>query len=364
MLTILHRHIHAGVLHVHTHHGQTKARSRSDLEAVQVVLTTYETIASSQKTLSCHLGQFSWFRIVLDEAHWIRNPSTQVFRALYEFKAQRRWCMTGTPVQNGLNDICAITRWLRFYPFDTSQRFRKFITSPLHQRSEEGLINLRQMMRIFQVRRVKADMSLSAITPCIVMVALSSPERKQYDIVKAQLFKELASLNEREVARSSIANFQGIHKLRRICCDGLTLRDPKERHNTDINASDLAMRCSVCDAEVDEKAWRSIFHGQCGHVFCGSCYASSSTNSYDQEAVMILMKSCLICGVAEEEDGRFDNEPTSKVPVLPNQHQPQPEFRNFVSAKISTVTRRLVEMHQRSTESSGKRFVVTTIHGY
>ena len=50
----------------------------------------------------------------MDEAHSIKNPKTAVFKACAELKAHHRWCLTGTPIQNHLNDCHALLRFLRY----------------------------------------------------------------------------------------------------------------------------------------------------------------------------------------------------------------------------------------------------------
>jgi len=64
------------------------------------------------------LLQVAWGRIILDEAHTIRNPKAQVSQAVCRLRAARRWIVTGTPVQNKELDIYALLRFLRVSPFD------------------------------------------------------------------------------------------------------------------------------------------------------------------------------------------------------------------------------------------------------
>ena len=81
--------------------------------SVDVVVTTYGTLQSEYVALSktgmsmqpnhTHpLLKFGWQRVILDEAHGIKNPSTVVSKACCLLQAKSRWCVTGTPIQNSL----------------------------------------------------------------------------------------------------------------------------------------------------------------------------------------------------------------------------------------------------------------------
>lgn len=355
LLTSPSRHIDAGTLRVYVHHGQTKARLHSDVETAQVVLTTYETITLGRRSAAGHLAQFSWFRIVLDEAHWIRNRSTQVFQVLNEFEAQKRWCMTGTPVQNGLYDLCALTRWLRFYPFDSSHGFRKFITDPLSKRNGAGLANLRQMTKVFQIRRVKASMNLGCMTLQTITVSLSNRERRQYEAVKATILQTLAESSNRKKSNPSTIVLQGIQELRRICCDGYSVQAPSERSITNIAACGPNMTCNQCGRAINEAARASIFHGQCGHVLCSVCCAGSSTDGLEEDTGEL---SCPICGSIEEDPTHLDD--SSAIRVYDDSVSAAPfssdqGIEDFVPAKIATVMSKLLELHKGSWETDCKR---------
>lgn len=56
------------------------------------------------------LQQIDWFRVVLDEAHIIKEVSTVQSKAACALTAERRWCLTGTPVQNKVRDSTRIVR--------------------------------------------------------------------------------------------------------------------------------------------------------------------------------------------------------------------------------------------------------------
>jgi len=62
------------------------------------------------------LHQISWFRIVLDEAHMIKDRSTQTAKAVFNLVSMYKWCLSGTPLQNRVGELYSLVRFLRFDP--------------------------------------------------------------------------------------------------------------------------------------------------------------------------------------------------------------------------------------------------------
>ncbi|KAL5521625.1 hypothetical protein ACEPAF_2373 [Sanghuangporus sanghuang] len=150
-------------LSVHIYHGSEKAKSKKTLQKADVVLTTYGTLAQEwfdaeefekqlrleaegkkrkkkngfiesdsederahrrkQRKKSGLLFTMMWHRIVLDEAQNIRNKRTRSSQAVAELEATYRWCLTGTPIINGLEDAYGPFRFLRLGPWDGREEF-------------------------------------------------------------------------------------------------------------------------------------------------------------------------------------------------------------------------------------------------
>jgi SNF2 family DNA or RNA helicase len=76
-----------------------------------VVLTTYSAF-QAKGGLPAYLNNGRWFRVILDEAHKIRNPKTLLFKRISMINASIKWALTATPVQNSPKDLAALASWI------------------------------------------------------------------------------------------------------------------------------------------------------------------------------------------------------------------------------------------------------------
>src|SRR5271170_125718 len=147
-------------------------------------------------------------------AHSIRNSSTNAFKAVNELDAQRRWCLTGTPVHNRLEDLFSLARFLRYYPFATASVTRDHITRPLQNKDQKGLTNLQHMMKIFSLRRVKDSSSIPRRHDREVAVKLSKSEQHQYEVVRKEALSSMSERAKNNLARNSHIVLQAISRWR------------------------------------------------------------------------------------------------------------------------------------------------------
>jgi len=76
------------------------------------------------------LFDMNWKRIILDEAHLIKNPKTAVAKASFTLNAEARWCVTGTPLQNSLVDIYSLLRFIRHEPWSDYSIWKRICPAP------------------------------------------------------------------------------------------------------------------------------------------------------------------------------------------------------------------------------------------
>ncbi|KAK8127289.1 hypothetical protein PG984_008397 [Apiospora sp. TS-2023a] len=131
---------HTGMsLRTFKYHGIERERDVEALAASDVIITTYNTLAWDYEKKSSALHAIGWYRVVLDEAHYIRNHTTKFYRACCDLEAHSRWCITGTPIQNRLQDIGSLFSFLRVEPFSSRAEFRRLICLPFENRDMDTL---------------------------------------------------------------------------------------------------------------------------------------------------------------------------------------------------------------------------------
>lgn len=183
-------------------------------------------VATPVNEVSSPLQQVNWFRVVLDEAHSIKEITTIGSRACCDLVADRRLCLTGTPVQNKLDDVFALLKFLRFEPFDDKGIWNEYIGGPAKFGQPLGVARLQTIMKAITLRRTKETRSpngkkildLPPRRDELRFLKFDDHEKKIYasffDESKAE-FTQLSKNNE--VMKNYVGILQKILRLRQIC---------------------------------------------------------------------------------------------------------------------------------------------------
>ncbi|XXG99171.1 hypothetical protein Hte_005506 [Hypoxylon texense] len=226
-------HIKPGQLTYYIYHGSNRIKDPRRLAEFDIVLTTYGSVASEVAARNkgragpYPLEEVGWFRVVLDEAHMIREQSTLQFKAICRLQANRRWAVTGTPVQNKLDDLAALLAFLRLKPFDEKSKFVQYITSPFRACEPEIVPKLRVLVDSITLRRLKDKINLPPRTDEIIRLDFSPSERKLYEIFEKNAqdkVRVLSAGREKMIGgRTYIHILQSILRLRLISAHGRDL---------------------------------------------------------------------------------------------------------------------------------------------
>lgn len=204
--------------------GKENLRVASDQESVtvirhpQILITSYDLL----KRDIAFYEPFQFRFQVIDEAQYIKNPLTQSAKSVKLIKAQTRYALTGTPIENRLSELWSIFDYLMPGFLFTYSRFRKQFETPITKDGDgRALENLRRLSAPFVLRRLKKDV-LKDLPDKLETVVYSMAEEEQKQLYTAHalaLKEELEQMSGDTYGSEHIQVLAELTKLRQICCD-------------------------------------------------------------------------------------------------------------------------------------------------
>ena len=179
-----------------------------------VTITSYALLRLDEDVL----GRTVWDTLVLDEAQTIKNPESQVAQAAYRLKAAWRVTLSGTPVENRLDELWSQMHFVNRGLLGGRRDFQDRYAKPIADGIAGSAARLRERIRPFVLRRMKHDVApeLPPRTDAILYCALSEPERRIYDAVRAATLEEVvAKLGE---GGGVLAALEALLRLRQAAC--------------------------------------------------------------------------------------------------------------------------------------------------
>jgi len=226
-------------LKVCTYHGPGRTLD----ESADVTLTTYSILRLDAAVLS---GR-TWDAVVLDEAQAIKNPESQVARAAFGLKANFRLALSGTPLENRLEELWSLMHYANPGLLGGRRQFDDRVARPIADGQTAVAEQLRRRLRPFILRRLKRDVApeLPPRTESVMHVSLDERERSVYDAVMAATRKEVvALLNE---GGSVIKALEALLRLRQAACHPALV--PGQQANTSSKVQTLVEALSTAVSE-------------------------------------------------------------------------------------------------------------------
>ena len=240
-----------GTLKTMVYYGMDKAANLQHIccgtnaaSAPNLIITSYGIILSELNQVAArggdrglHGGLFSvdFFRIILDEAHFIKNRQSKTAKACYELSAQHRWVLTGTPIVNRLEDLFSLVRFLRVEPWSNFSFWKTFITVPFESKDFIRALDVVQTVLEPLVLRRTKDMKTpdgEALVPLpprtieIEEIELSKQERAVYDYIFTRAKRTFnATMEAGTLLKSYTTIFAQILRLRQSCCHPVLTRN-------------------------------------------------------------------------------------------------------------------------------------------
>ncbi|KAF2190710.1 hypothetical protein K469DRAFT_697943 [Zopfia rhizophila CBS 207.26] len=246
--------VQPGTLRICIFHGPSRPKSPEVVIDHDLVLTTYATLSADSKVLKV-LQEIEWYRVVLDEAHWIRNQTSNQFRAAVSLSAERKWCLTGTPIQNRLNDLESLLKFLHFEPFSCTSDFHRHILEPLSKDTPNRAVNLRALLHTICLRRNEKYLNLPEPLYEEISVELEGEERLAYNSILKKCVRDIDELVSTQAKEKKYPTlFAAIMKLRRLCNHGtLSFSAQISLSATLPSGADGEPDCDLCGSNDEDK---------------------------------------------------------------------------------------------------------------
>ncbi|KAJ2519365.1 hypothetical protein H4217_002738 [Coemansia sp. RSA 1939] len=298
-------HVEANHLRVYPYHGSSRHKNPKKLCRYDVVLTTYNVVQAEfrremhqficdeethssiprQNTFGNGLEEeengkvynipsspyisplqaIHWHRVVLDEAHTIKERRTLASLGACALTADRRWCLTGTPIQNRLDDLYSLLRFLHAVPLNHWKVWLTYIGTPFHENihtivnngdkesTEEniGASRVQRLMQSICLRRMKQQIDIKTNQTMIELppkfevvrwLELEQGEQRLYKMAEDMARKKFSNMSSDGTVLSNYMNIlKIILRLRQLCTHPCLWSDGKWKEAQALCAdSDIA----------------------------------------------------------------------------------------------------------------------------
>jgi len=200
-------------------HGGKRHQAFAKVAGSDVVLTTYSVLSRDL----ARFRQLEWHYVILDEAQAIKNARSQASQSVRTLRARHRLALTGTPVENNLDELWSLFDFVMPGLLGNAQRFRTGFRHPIEREGNETrLQHLRTRVSPFVLRRLKETVArdLPPKTELVRHVAFEQDQRDLYESIRVAAHAEVRSAIRRQgFEASSLMILDALTKLRQVCCD-------------------------------------------------------------------------------------------------------------------------------------------------
>lgn len=254
-------------LSVGIYHGPLRQLPKKD-----IVITSY-AIARLDIDDLC---KRTWSMVVIDEAQYIKNPESQTTQAIYKLNAGFRVALSGTPIENRLEDLWSEMHFANPGLLGPRQEFRDLYERPVARGELGYLQQLRSLTSPFVLRRLKSDVAkdLPSRNEIIVKATMSDEQRAFYEATFARAVSDVDQ--GLEDGKSVVELLEVLLRVRQACCapsliPGVTLEDSAKldciegmltsalgQGHRVLLFSQWTKFLDLIEARIDKHAWRYL----------------------------------------------------------------------------------------------------------
>ncbi|KAI0128171.1 hypothetical protein F4776DRAFT_198360 [Hypoxylon sp. NC0597] len=302
--------------------GMTAAK----LLTYDVVLTTYDTITyeygyrnSKPRIILGHDTVF--YRVILDEAHKIKNRAGVGSTAVARIKSRYRLCMTGTPFMNSAEEIYPLVRFLRIRPYDAWDAYNRDIHKPIKSGREDAYVaamgQLQKLLRNITLRRTKTSMldgkPIIELPELVIKIVSTEFDTEQGHFYTALEQRQQLKVNEFTKTGTLMRRYTYILvlllRLRQACCHPHLIKDFGIPEGAKLSAEEMrqlalkledgvvkrikgqtTFECPFCNEVTNEP----LIISPCGHTVCTGCFSAivESAESHADSYIPCPQQSC------------------------------------------------------------------------
>jgi len=200
-------------------HGMERHEKRDQLDDVHVVITTYTVLTRDIEEMKA----LPWHIVVLDEAQAIKSPDARATRAVCQLDTTHRVCLSGTPIENNLEELWSQFAFLMPGLLGDRRGFTKRFRTPIEKNNDATCrAQLIQRIQPFILRRTKAEVATELPPKHTILrrITLAPDQRELYETIRGTLYETVREqVAERTLAQSRIIVLDALLKLRQACCD-------------------------------------------------------------------------------------------------------------------------------------------------
>lgn len=335
-------------LKTYLYHSTNKLKTFRELCEFDVVLVSYHTLGSewkkhyedqlretngdaprTRRSNRAYISPFYsndavFYRILLDEAQYIKNRNTIASKSVASLTSTYRWCLSGTPIQNKIDELYPLIRFLGIKPYNDWKKFSHQIVQTIKRRSVTGTQKVHALLSAILLRRTK-DSEIDG-KPILTLpekhiieekVTMDSKEKEFYGALEAKSAKAADKLlNSKFKTYSSILTLllrmrqacdheylvrlgdddDRISKLERFTQGFAALKDYPEGVISQIERErETGFTCISCQEELAET--QVLLFSKCGHPICYGCHAEYFEEHAETEWDGNISAKCTKCGV-------------------------------------------------------------------
>ena len=313
------------------YYGKDRAANLKRLHEFTVVITTYSVLRkdwkSSQRSSEPGADPNSytiiWRRVVLDEgqsnfarkrtlslidvaAHIIREPSRSFAQSVCALQAERRWAVTGTPIQNRLTDLYSLFKFLRCSPFSDLSVFNKHVVQQWKAQSDPQCVaKLKTLISCLSLRRPKTTIQLLSRTDFTIELQFNEWESHHYKQVAARTRSGIEAITAGSDGARLFNVLQWMNRLRLMCNHGPTTQVIEEISNMALRNSEKVWSNEVARSYFDHLD--AVGLAKCSIPSCQQDLSSALSSEVDDEhegEPFIDKSLTLLCHRCHEHEAR------------------------------------------------------------